>query len=246
VLAAFAHDEKVDLALGTGDWTAMGTHPELAAAARRADALAAVPLGLVTVPGNHDVYLADAARDARFDRHFAAHLASDRPDLATDGRWPLVRLLGDDVATVCVNSARPNPEFWKSSGRIPDAQIDGLRRALADDAVRRRFVVVATHYAPRLWHGGPDRALHGLENADAFLDACASLTRGFVAHGHVHRRFAVRVPELRVPIFGAGSTTERGHEGLWLYDVTPTAARATPGTWDGTRYVLDPAAAVAL
>ena len=52
--------------------------------------------------------------------------------MQVDGVWPLVRLIGDSVAVVCVNSARPNPQPWRSSGRIPDTQIKALRDVLRD------------------------------------------------------------------------------------------------------------------
>lgn len=236
-LAEFARAEAVDLVICTGDFTALGTEPEIVAARRAVEPLTEVSLGLVAVPGNHDVYVADSR--GRFERVFGDLLSTDLPELAVDGSlWPFVRLFGDSVAVVGVNSARPNPQPWRSSGRIPDAQIEALPEILADERLTGRFVFVITHYAPRLADGGPDRFSHGLRNADEFLDACASLERGAILHGHVHRHYSVRVPEASVPLFCSGSSTQAGSEGFWLFEIGSEAS-AQSGRYDGERYVLE-------
>lgn len=238
-LARFAAAEQVDLALGTGDFTILGTEPELRAAADAVAPLASRPAGLTVLPGNHDLYLPDGIRDGRFERHFGPWMKSDCPDLATDGVWPLVRLF-DHAAVVCIGSARPNPEPWRSSGLVPDAHLAGLRRALVDPRLKGRFVIVATHYAPRRENGKPDSPLHGLDNADALLDALGGVERGCLVHGHIHRQYRLQLPGVRPSILCAGSTTQEGREGLWVVDVEPGAqATATPGRWEGERYVLD-------
>lgn len=238
-LAAFAREQHVDLVLCTGDYTALGTEAEMTYARRIVDPLTKFPGGFFTVPGNHDIYLSDSARAGWFEQHFGEFLETDLPALSVDGTWPLVRLSGDGIALVGVNSARPNDKPTMSNGRIPDAQIDALARVLDHPRVRGRFVFIATHYAPRLENGLPDRPHHGLENADALLAATRGVQRGAVVHGHVHWRYQVRVPECPLPLFCAGSTTHAGREGLWLYDVNDHGASATPGRWDQTRYVLE-------
>jgi len=238
-LAEFAEQQAIDLALCTGDYTILGTAPELDLAARAVEPLTRRPLGFATVPGNHDVYLGDSVREQRFEKHFAKWMRSDRPELATDGAFPFVRFVGEHLAVVGVSSARPNPEPWRSSGRVPEAQLEGLARVLLDPAVRERFVIVMTHYAPRLWNGRPDSITHGLENADALLATLAELPRGCLIHGHVHRRFAVREPGVRPMLLGAGSTTQAGREGLWVIEVAADGAWASPGTFRDGRYVLE-------
>jgi 3',5'-cyclic AMP phosphodiesterase CpdA len=244
-LADLARDQDVDLVICTGDYTALGTEPELVAARAAIDRLTKRPLGYVTVPGNHDVYMPDTLRDRRFERHFGDLLASDLPEARVDGNYPIVRLVGDDVAVLAVNSARPNPEPWRSSGAIPDAQLRALTTLIDDPRISSRFVFVMTHYAPRRADGTHDRPSHGLDNADAFLAACSRLRRGAILHGHLHRRFHLALPELSVPIFGAGSTTGGDHGGLWLFDVDRASARATPGAWQDGAYVVDRANAIA-
>ncbi|MEC7525557.1 MAG: metallophosphoesterase [Myxococcota bacterium] len=236
VLDRFWRERGVDLVLCTGDYTVLGTEAELAAARDVIAPLTEAPLGFVTVPGNHDVYVPDAV--GRFERFFGDLLETDLPELRTDGDWPIVRLVGDTIAVVAVNSARPNPHPWRSSGRIPDPQIDGLGRILNDSRLAGRFVFVITHYAPRLASGKPDSFTHGLVNAEAFLAKCASLERGAILHGHVHHCFHVKVDGLRASLFGAGSTTQDDREGLWLFDIEPDKVTAARGGWVGDRYAL--------
>jgi 3',5'-cyclic AMP phosphodiesterase CpdA len=242
-LARFAEREAVDLVVCTGDYTALGTVPELEAARAAIDPLTHRPRGFVTVPGNHDLYMPDTIADARFDRIFGDLLGSDLPEHAVDGRWPTVRLYDDSLAVVCVNSARPNPQPWRSSGRIPDAQLRALATLLGDARLRDRTILVATHYAPRLRDGRPDRWNHGLENADDLLAVCACASRVAVIHGHIHRRYHV-CPEPGLHQFGAGSATHAGREGIWLFEVEVDRARAVPGSYLAGDYRLDAGSAV--
>ena len=245
-LAAFAEREHVDLVICTGDYTALGTEPELIAARRAIAPLTSRPYGFVTVPGNHDLYLPDCIRDRRFERNFEELLHSDLPETRVEGPWPIVRLVGDDIAVVAVNSARANPQPWRSSGSIPDAQLRALQSLCEDPRIAQRFVFVITHYAPFRSDGTPDRRSHGLVNAPALLDACRSLRRGALLHGHIHHRFCVNVPGFSLPIFSAGSTTCDGREGFWLFELDQASARAVPGSWTGGRYEVHGGAALSL
>jgi 3',5'-cyclic AMP phosphodiesterase CpdA len=242
-MAQLAAEQGVDLVISTGDYTALGTDPELAAARAAIDCLTRQPCGFVTVPGNHDIYLPDVVRERRFERHFADFLASDLPEHCVDGPWPLVKLY-DGIAVVAVNSARPNPAPWRSSGAIPDAQLAALAALCQDERIRDRFVFVITHYAPRRADASADRKLHGLDNADAFLDACRSLPRAAILHGHIHARFQVALTGFATRLFGAGSATCEGRESFWMYDVDAAQARAVPGHFERDRYVLESSAAI--
>ena len=239
-LAASLKELQIDAVLNTGDYTSLGTEPELLRAKEVVAPFAAAPQGFFTMPGNHDVYLADSV--GRFESHFGEFMETHRTDLATDSGWPRVRFVGDDVAMIAIDSTRPNAEVFRSSGRIPDKQIAALRVALRDGEVKRRFVIIATHYAPRLWNGQPDSISHGLENADALLAACRDVHRGVLVHGHVHRAFHLPASKERpVAICGAGSATHRGREGVWVYETDGLHAHATPGRWDedASKYVFD-------
>ena len=95
-------------------------------------------------------------------------------------------------------------------------------------------------------NGHPDSLRHGLINADDLLDRCKVIKRGALCHGHQHDLYHVREPGVRMDLCGAGSATYRGREGVWVYDIGVDEAFATPGTWTGVRYELDPARRVKL
>lgn len=238
-LGVFASTHAVDLALCTGDYTILGTELEHDVALRAIAPLTTRPLGFVTVPGNHDVYLRDAIDDGRFARRFGAWTRTELSEHATASGFPFVRFVGEHVAIVGVTSVRPNPEPWRSSGLVPEAELVKLRAILGDPRVAERFVVVMTHYAPRLWNGLPDSRSHGLDNADAFLAELRAIRRGVLLHGHVHRRYAVELPGTSIRALCAGSSTQAGREGLWVLDVDGTSASATPGAYRDGSYVLE-------
>jgi 3',5'-cyclic AMP phosphodiesterase CpdA len=237
-LARFADEQHVDLAICTGDYTALGTGPELEAARAAIAPLTKRPRGYITVPGNHDLYMPDTLADRRFERYFGDLLGGEWPEYAC-GDFPAVRLFDDRLAVVTVNSARPNPQIRKSSGRIADDQLAALERLLADPRLSGRAVLIATHYAPRRADGSPDHVNHGLENADELLALCARVPRSAILHGHIHWRFHVR-PEPGPHLFGAGSATHAGREGFWLFDVEADHVRARPGVFRGGAYRIEP------
>ena len=239
-IAAFAKEQDVDIIICTGDYTALGTAPEIAYARKIIEPLTKAPLGFFTVPGNHDLYLRDTVEAGWWDEHFGAFMKTELPEYAVDGVWPQVWFPVDGLVIVGVNSARANPKPTHSSGRIPDEQLDALTKILDDPRLRERFVVIATHYAPRLANGKPDRPAHGLENADEFLHASACAGSGVIVHGHIHWRYHVRAPETPLTMLCSGSTTHAGREGLWMLEVGNGTVTATPGTWDHSRYVLEP------
>lgn len=239
-LGSLAERENVDAMLCTGDYTGLGSAAELAVARRAIEPLTTRRLGFATVPGNHDVYVESATLERRFETAFAGLLDSDTPDLTVDGPWPLVRLLGDEAAIVCVNSARPNPQLWRSSGQIPTTQLAALRRALDDRRLHDRFVLVATHYGPFRANGEPDSPWHGLVNAGALLAAIGPRPHTVLVHGHLHDRFALPRTAAHPPIFCAGSATDTHHESLWLYEIDRSSLRAYPAIWRAGRYELEP------
>jgi 3',5'-cyclic AMP phosphodiesterase CpdA len=237
-LLELAQAEGVDLALCTGDYTALGTEPEMAHAREAVEGFTELPLGLVTVAGNHDVYVQLTRREDAYARHFGGLTRSDMPERSVEGPYPFVRLFGEHVAIIGLVSVRPNDALHLSSGRVPEAQLKALEGILDDARLRGRFVLVATHYAPRLWDGRPDAPRHGLENADALLRVSKKIAWGAIVHGHVHHRYHVREPGLAASLFCAGSATHGGREGAWVYDVSQEGVRATPVGYEGGRYVL--------
>jgi 3',5'-cyclic AMP phosphodiesterase CpdA len=239
-LAAFADAEAVDAAICTGDYTMLGTEVELDAALAAVEPLTRRPLGFTTVAGNHDLYVADAVADKRFEKRFSRWLDDDLPE-ATRGSGIRVRFFGSEVAVVVIESARPNA-LWRSSGRVPEAQMAALGSVLARPELAARFTLVITHYAPRLWNGKPDTKLHGLENADELLAILSERENTAFLHGHVHRRYAVRAAGVKPLLLGAGSATDAGREGAWLLELSSRGGTAHPLAWTGAAWARDGAA----
>ncbi|HXV76085.1 MAG TPA: metallophosphoesterase [Candidatus Polarisedimenticolaceae bacterium] len=245
-LARFREEQRIELVLFTGDYTALGLEPEFASARAAIAPLLAAPGGFVGIPGNHDIYSADVRRERTFLRHFGDTLRTDRPELSVDDGWPLVRLFDGGVAVVALDSTRPNPYPWRSSGRLPPRQLASLARVLDDRTVAGCFVFVLNHYPPRLADGRRDRPFHRLVNDDALLAACGAIRRGALLSGHVHHRYWLRVPPTGTPLFCSGSATMTGGEGLWLFQTDGSAMQAIPGHFRDGAYRLEPSGAVAL
>ncbi|HEX6244474.1 MAG TPA: metallophosphoesterase [Polyangiales bacterium] len=245
-LASFAGEQRISLGLCSGDYTAIGTQDELSDARAAVDEIArASTHGLVTVPGNHDLYLPDTLRDQRFDRHFGDVLSTDLPEYRSDGPFPFVRLFEPELAIVGVNSARPNPNPFRSSGRVPDAQLEALTRITQDARVRGRWLIVMTHYGILRRDGKPDSKSHGLDNGEALVRICAR-PRTLLVHGHIHHTYHHAATPERPWLFCAGSATQTDREGFWLYDVSSERLVATPGSYVEGRYRLRPEAAVSI
>jgi 3',5'-cyclic AMP phosphodiesterase CpdA len=243
-LARFARAEQVDFSLCTGDYTAIGSEAEYASARGAVDELTRVPLGFCTVPGNHDLYVGDTLRDHRFERHFGAFTGSDWPESAVPGEpYPYVRLLGESLAVVGVNSSKPNPSPFTSAGFVPPAQLEALSRVLDDPRLTGRQVIVMTHYGILRRDGTPDSEHHGLRNADALVAVCAR-PRVMIAHGHIHGRYCHPPSEGRPWMFCSGSATHRDREGLWVYEFEADRMLAIPGSYQGGEYTLAHAEAV--
>jgi len=236
-MVRLAGELEADLVLCTGDLTALATDAEYDAARSILEPLMR-DRRFVVIPGNHDLYTRRDVREERFNRRFNSSLESDLPELCTDGPWPIVRLPAEDVAVIAVNSARP--VLLKSSGRIPDAQIEGLRAALADPRIAGRFVFLMTHYAPCRADGSPDTWEHGLENVDDLLGAAAGIELGAYLCGHIHTTFRQRIAGFAGEVFCAGSSTLAGREGFWLFESGSSGWEARRGRWSEDGYVVDP------
>lgn len=230
---------QVSLVICSGDLTVLGTSAELEVSREALAPLSEVDHGIMVVPGNHDLYLPDTVRERRFEAFFGDWMVNDLPEYSVDGVWPQVRLIDESLALVAINSARPNPAWWRSTGRVPDDQLHALARVLSDRRVQSRFVFVVTHYALRRPGGRRDTLLHRLDNADELLAVCGRIDRGAILHGHIHQCYRARLPGISASSFCAGSTTESHHEGLWLFEVRGRSAVARRGYWaDGDYHLL--------
>jgi len=234
-LANFREQNDIGLVICTGDYTSLGLEAELVNARRVVEPLMQCQAGYITVPGNHDLYVADVVLKGWFIRNFDDALKSDLPEYCVDDPWPQVRLIGDDLAVVAVNSAKPNL-FWRSDGKIPEKQLSALSNLLDDKRLVDRFVIVITHYAVRMPNGEPDTRLHGLRNGNNFLTVCRKIKHGALLCGHIHHRYQVAIDGLQANLFSAGSATMDGRESFWMYELTDGQFLAYAGYWDGQAY----------
>jgi 3',5'-cyclic AMP phosphodiesterase CpdA len=234
-LIKFKEANKIDLVIHTGDYTALGLESELKLAKELVTPLMTPPQRYVTVPGNHDIYVHEGNSHYRFSEQFCSVLQNDLPEYCRGGHWPLIRLVGDDLAVIALNSSKPNPIPWHSNGRIPQEQLDALEEILQDPRVKDRYLFVMTHYAPRLANGEPDTKLHGLINADDFLEKCKMIKHGAILCGHIHRTYRLDLEGLDCDLYCAGSATMEGYEGFWVYEIEEKVLKSKPVFWDETQ-----------
>ena len=237
-LIKFKAANAIDLVIHTGDYTALGLESELKLSRELLAPLMSPPQRYVTVPGNHDIYVHEGNSHYRFSEQFCSVLQNDLPEYCRGGHWPLVRLVGDDVAVIALNSSLPNPLPWISSGNIPQEQLDALEELLQDERVKERYIFVITHYAPRLVNAQPDTKHHGLINAEEFLEKCKAIKTGAMLCGHVHKTYQVKLEGLNCDLYCAGSATMEGHEGFWVYEVQEKVLKAKPVYWNGEEYLF--------
>jgi len=86
----------------------------------------------------------------------------------------------------------------------------------ADLSQDLRGKVVLVHHAPFKTGGVPDWPWHRLRGARGLLEAARDATA--ILCGHIHERFQ------QGNVICAGSSTERGKEGYWLFELDPGAA----------------------
>ena len=169
------------------------------------------------IPGNHDRYTPGAHSTRRFEESFGQLLVSDLPDVAVEEGFPFVRLLGAEDAVIGLLSARVPYFPGLSYGVVGRAQRDALARLVRRPELSGRAVLVVVHHAPFRRTGRPDRFLHGLIDAAPLLELLPG-ERFALLHGHIHQRFHLPATDRRPHIFGAGSSTQAGHEGYWLIE----------------------------
>jgi len=209
----------VDHVILSGDLTAYALPAEFQGVRDALGRWAEEPRRCTVIPGNHDRYTPGAHRTRRFEQTFGNLLVSDLPDVAVEEGFPFVRLLGDADAVIGLQSARVPYFPGLSYGVVGRKQRDALAAILRRPELDGRAVLVVVHHAPFGALGRPDRLLHGLVDAPALL-ALLPGDRFALLHGHIHQRYHFPATEHRPHIFGAGSSTEAGHEGYWLIETS--------------------------
>jgi len=218
-----------DHLLVSGDLTAIAL-PEEFEEARAA--LAPWSGRMTIIPGNHDRYTPAAARAQLFEKAFERELQSDVPDSPVDGRFPIVKLVGPELAIVALTSARVPLMPGIAAGWIGKTQLGRLADLLQRPELRERAVFVACHHAPFRASGRPDRKNHGLVDASWLLRVLSDGQVIGLGHGHIHKRYRVDKPG-QPPIFCAGSSTELGHRGFFRYEIHGRELSATAVSLEG-------------
>ena len=212
--------EAPDHVVATGDFTTMAFEREFEMVREKFQIMGWDGGHLSVVPGNHDYYTLGSETGERFESYFAPYIASDLPQHRVPGRpYPFVKLVGERLAIIGVNSAKANPLPWDSSGKIGTAQLRKLEEILGHPEVRGRFSILMTHYAPFRHTGAPDTRRHGILDCQAFLDLLRRHRPDLVVHGHIHHNYVIPQAIFPVPIACAGSATHAGREHYNVYTI---------------------------
>ncbi|MDR0966730.1 MAG: metallophosphoesterase [Myxococcales bacterium] len=208
-----------DHILFSGDFTALATPHEFEWAKEVLGPWASDPRRLSVVPGNHDRYTRRSVRERRFERCFGALLESDLPRLQGSAGFPFVRLVGERLAVIGLDTTRLAPFPGLAFGRIDPGQRRLLEDILESEAVRNRAVALLLHHAPLSPHGRPDTLTHGLVDAPELLARLAGRPRTSMHFGHIHHRYWLAANETRPHLFDAGAGTMRCAPGFWVIDL---------------------------
>jgi 3',5'-cyclic AMP phosphodiesterase CpdA len=190
----------------TGDLCNISLVSEWAMAVRWIQALG-LPADRVTViPGNHDAYVPQVARDGTFERMFAAYQTAELR--LGSNVYPFVRIRGE-VALICVSTAVPTGDFgaW---GRVGEDQLARLESLLAAPEVTSRRRIVLIHHPPQLNRATEHQNLRDRAALQALL---ARTGADLVLHGHDHRDFFKQLPGpdgRPIPVVGVGSASYQG------------------------------------
>lgn len=208
-IAEHLRDAGVDHVVITGDLSNLALEVEFQLGRALLDDVLALPPDRVSlVPGNHDVYTRGSERALRFFHAFEPYLRSDLPELATEttaGPFPIVKLRGP-VAIIGLATARARSPFV-ASGKLGKGQRGALSALLAHPEVRKRTPIVLQHHP---LHNPPSTIktkLRGLDDSASLIDALASLPRGLVLHGHLHRRIRRAQPTREGEVLSIGATS---------------------------------------
>jgi 3',5'-cyclic AMP phosphodiesterase CpdA len=219
-----AERHAVDHLVLSGDLTASALPSEFSGAASALGELARDPRRCTVVPGNHDTHHPAALQRQLFEANFGSLLHSDLPAHARLGPWPVVRLVGEELAVIALHTSLLPSIPGVAYGRVGPRQLEGLRAVLADKALAGRAVLVVIHHAPLRADGRPDKLSHGLRDAEALLELLPG-PRFAVLHGHIHQRYWHAATSRRPHLFGAGSSTQADRRGYWLIDIAGGTVR---------------------
>jgi predicted phosphodiesterase len=193
-IVADADKLRADRIICTGDLTQLAMDEEFALAR---EALQPIWDRLTCIYGNHDRYpLDNGATNALYEKYFG----------------PIVRSASyGDLSLFCLDSC--GPVCWPivTRGKVTPSEFASLQQWLGSAAGAK---LVLLHHAPLRENGRPDFPWHALRGARKLLEVCAPAAA--ILCGHLHERYEIRG---RSRLFCAGSSTQRGNEGYWLYEI---------------------------
>ncbi|HZL31089.1 MAG TPA: metallophosphoesterase [Pseudolabrys sp.] len=198
----------------TGDIANIGLAQEYLNGREFLEGLGAPP-DVTFVPGNHDIYVPEAAR-------FCAR--QWEPWMCDDGGksgFPFVRRRGP-VAIIGVNSGVPTAPFF-ATGCIGPKQLTELAAQLKALKAEKLFRVVMIHHPPVSAAARHKRLL----DADAFRRVIATHGAELILHGHDHLRMlnwlvgpdGSRVPAVGVPSASAKPGMDHANAAYHLYNI---------------------------
>lgn len=205
----------------TGDIANIALREEFARGRRWLDRLG-TPRDVSFVPGNHDIYVPEAANLAL--HAWGAHMAGD------DGAsgFPYLRRRGP-VALIGLSSGVPTAPFL-ATGRLGAPQLARLATLLDAAKDEGRFRIVLIHHPPV-----SEAARHKLlRDAHALMQVIAANGAELLLHGHDHLAMLnwldgpadARVPAVGVPSASAAPETSRDAAAYNLYSIDGAA-----GAW---------------
>ncbi len=193
----------------TGDLCNIALVSEWARALGWIEALRLSPDRVTVIPGNHDAYVPEVARDGTFERMFAAYQTAELR--VGDNVYPFVRIRGE-VALIGASTAVPTGDFgaW---GRVGTEQLARLESLLVAPEVMSRRRIVLIHHPPQLNRATEHQNLRDRAALQALL---ARTGADLVLHGHDHRDFFRQLPGRDgrpIPVVGVGSASYEGSLG---------------------------------
>jgi 3',5'-cyclic AMP phosphodiesterase CpdA len=160
------------------------------------------PKNVTVIPGNHDVYIQQAAQ-APAD-YWGDYMTGD------DGlqRFPFLRRR-DNVALIALSSGVATGPFM-ATGRLGERQLERLAEIL--DQTRDAFRIVLIHHPPR---SPGKRHLRRLIDAEGLRGVLAGKGAELLLHGHDHQRALVWLdgPDKKIPAIGVPSASAKAPHG---------------------------------
>ncbi len=191
-------DQKPDHVLVSGDLINLGLPAEYATAADWLRSLGP-PDQVSIVPGNHDLYVNDAALREGLPL-WQPYMTGDPGSATAGSAFPFLRRLGP-VALIGVSSAIPAPVGF-AIGSVDSHQRDRLEALLVSTRAEGLIRLVMIHHPPLPGLALPRRALL---DAEAFAGLLARAGAELVIHGHNHTETCVT--HAGIPVIGAASAS---------------------------------------